>query len=389
MKEDRIKIIIGGDLVPTASNERLFEQKKMEALIGKELKEKLKSSDLNIYNLEAPITTSTQKLTKYGPNIKISPKTINGINTFKPLLLNLANNHIMDYRVEGLNNTIKILKDNQIEYIGVGENIFSIKKSYIFFKNNIKLGFYTCAEHEFSIATEDKAGVEPFNIFTSIREIEKLKKECNYVIVLYHGGKEHYRYPSPELKKICNQLVDVGADIVICQHSHCIGSYEKYRNGTIIYGQGNFIFDDEDNEYWATSLLVELDFYKEDFKIDYIPIIKEKNGVRIPKISQKNKILEEFNRRSVEILEKNFIEDKYREFSINNIYNYLYSISLIPRIIRGIDKKILKNRLIKFLYRDRMLAILNYIECEAHRELFICGLKEKIKEVKGICDENK
>ena len=43
----------------------------------------------------------------------------------------------------------------------------------------------------------------------------ELKKQCDYVIVLYHGGKEHYRYPSPYLQKVCRKIVDKGADIVV------------------------------------------------------------------------------------------------------------------------------------------------------------------------------
>ena len=63
---------------------------------------------------------------------------------------------------------------------------------------------------------------------------------CNSII---NGGKEHYRYPSPDLQKICRKFIDKGADLVVCQHSHCIGCEEKYNHGTIVYGQWNFLFD--------------------------------------------------------------------------------------------------------------------------------------------------
>lgn len=45
---------------------------------------------------------------------------------------------------------------------------------------------------------------------------------------------------------------------MVCQHSHCIGCKEEYLQGTIVYGQGNFLFDDEENEYWQTSLLIRI-----------------------------------------------------------------------------------------------------------------------------------
>ena len=37
-------------------------------------------------------------------------------------------------------------------------------------------------------------------------------------------------------------MAENGADVVICQHSHCIGCYEEYQGCYILYGQGNFHF---------------------------------------------------------------------------------------------------------------------------------------------------
>src|SRR5690606_29065463 len=119
----------------------------------------------------------------------------------------------------------------------------------------IKIGFYVCAEHEFSIASVDSPGANPFDPLESLDHIADLKNECDYVVVLYHGGKEHYRYPSPYLQKVCRKMADKGANLVICQHSHCIGCFEVYKDSTLVYGQGNFIFNKHDNEYWKTSIL--------------------------------------------------------------------------------------------------------------------------------------
>ena len=75
---------------------------------------------------------------------------------------------------------------------------------------------------------------------------EQKDNKCDYTIVLYHGGKEYYRYPSPNLQRVCRYMIEKGTDLVICQHSHCIGCEENYLSGKIVYGQGNFIFDCDD-----------------------------------------------------------------------------------------------------------------------------------------------
>jgi len=65
-----------------------------------------------------------------------------------------------------------------------------------------------------------------------------------------------------------------------------------------------------------------------------------------------------------------------------NIENYLRSLSGFNKLIAKIDKYILKGFLLKQKYNKRqLLAIQNYIECEAHRELLIKGLKKKQKDV--------
>ena len=51
--------------------------------------------------------------------------------------------------------------------------------------------------------------------------------ECDYLIVLYHGGVQEYRFPTPKLSIICKRMCDKGADLVICQHSQEKGFIEK------------------------------------------------------------------------------------------------------------------------------------------------------------------
>ncbi len=94
---------------------------------------------------------------------------------------------------------MSILSKNNIPFIGVGKNIKDIMKHCIIGKNNIKIGIYNCAEYEFSIATSKLPGANPFDPLESLDNINYLKEKCDYLIVIYHGGKEHYRYLSSYL----------------------------------------------------------------------------------------------------------------------------------------------------------------------------------------------
>ena len=279
-----MRIYIGADLVPTDINKALFENGNGEALVGKELYEILKQSDLNVFNLEVPLTDVETPIVKFGNNLIAPTKTIHGYKALEPIFLTLANNHSLDQGEEGLTTTLNLLKDQDIAHAGAGSGLKEAKKPFIFEKEGIRIGFYLCAEHEFTVASCHTMGANPFDVLESFDEVLALKEQCDYVIVLYHGGKEFYRYPSPMLQRYCRKFIDRGANLVICQHNHCVGSREDYNGGSIIYGQGNFIFNSEfyinHKEFVKDSLLIRVEATKDSFIVSEVPIRSTEMGTR-------------------------------------------------------------------------------------------------------------
>ena len=373
-----MKIIIGGDLVPTESNYDLFEKGEVETLLGKELLNIWRDSDIRIFNLEVPLTDERNPIEKCGPNLISPTRTATGIKALEASLISLANNHILDQGVKGLSSTRNVLSQIGIPYVGVGDNLAKAAEPYIIEKDGKRLGIYSCAEHEFSIATESAAGANPFDPLESLDHIISLKNQCDFVIVLYHGGKEHYRYPSPYLQKVCRKMVEKGADLVITQHSHCVGCQEQYKGSTIVYGQGNFIFDHSESEFWKTSILVKVNL-ENPTSIDYVPVVKEAEKVRLANRSKANEILYKFQKRSEEILVPGFVQRNYQDFARETLDRYLRQFAGWGRWISALDTKVLRGRLLKNKYNGKKLfTILNYIECEAHRESVVQGVIEHL-----------
>ncbi len=375
-----MKILIGADFVPTKSNAELFKSGAAQALIGEELLSVLQNAQYRIFNLEVPLTDVCTPIEKCGPALIASKATVAGYTAVGVDLLTLANNHIMDQNVQGLRSTVKTLDGNGIAHVGSGNTRQEAKEPYVFELDDKKIGIYACAEHEFSIAGENMPGANPFDPLESLDHIAALKTQCDYVIVLHHGGKEHYRYPSPNLQKVCRKMVEKGADLVICQHTHCIGCEEKYLGGTIVYGQGNFLFDLNESECWQTGLLVQV---SDNFDITYIPLVKQGNGVRLADVKEGKKILDAFYGRSAEIAQDGFVENQYIKFASEMLDQYLFSLSGMRRSFAyRVVNKLLCHRLEPWLLKRkydvaRKRAVRNYIECEAHRELLLSGLKQR------------
>lgn len=374
-------ILIGADVVPTKNNIDLFNAGDSQSLLGDDLKKILGEAEYRIFNLEVPLTDRETPIIKQGPTLIAPTSTIAGYKSMGVDLLTLANNHILDQGVQGLKSTIEVLDQASISHVGAGAGLDSAMQPYIFKFSGKKIGIYACAEHEFSIAGENSPGANPFEPLWSLDHVEELKRNVDYVIVLYHGGKEHYRYPSPNLQKTCRRLVDKGADLVICQHSHCIGCEEKYKDGTIVYGQGNFLFDHKDDECWKTSLLISIN---ENFSISYIPLEKKGATVRLAESDSCEKIMRGFSDRSRSILETGFIEKKYSEFASTFLDFYLRALSGKRNIVQRILNRLTNGRYIKrYLMhtykRTEKLRIMNYLDCEAHRDLLSRALKNEFE----------
>lgn len=379
-KVKQVSLIIAGDLVPTKSNAGLFAAADIGTLLGDELLAIWNSADIRIINLETPLIDNDYPIDKCGPNLIASTNTVKGLKALNPSLISLANNHILDQGIQGLESTKDVLTAYNIPFNGVGNNLNEASKPYIIEHSGLRIGVYACAEHEFTIATQKTPGANPFDPLESLDHIRQLKASCDYVIVLYHGGKEHYRYPSPYLQKVCRKMVDKGADLVVCQHSHCVGAFEDYYPGTIIYGQGNFIFDKSESEFWQTSLLLNVKLRNNRMFVEYIPIFKYENGIRLASERQAKQIMDDFNKRSQQILDDGYTEKKYKQFALENINNYLRSFSGMGKWMSRIDRHLLNGALIKKKYNKRkLLVIKNFIECEAHRELILAGLIDKDK----------
>lgn len=371
-----MNLIIAGDVVSTNSNVELFKNNSIDKILGDALLKKWEKADYKILNLEAPLTNSNKAIMKSGPNLKNDTAIISGIKKMNPTCIMLANNHIMDFSQEGFLDTINLLDENKIPWIGGGIRRNELKKNFII---DNKIGIYDCCETEFSNVSKNNPGANNYNEYVIFNDIIELKKKCEYVIVVYHGGKEQYRYPSPNLQRRCRYLVDAGANLVTCQHTHCIGCKEIYKNGEIIYGQGNFIFNSKDNEFWNSSILLDLNL--DSYHIEYIPIVRTEYGTRLANKKEKENILDGFEKRTEQIKDEQFIIEEYRKCARKQLSSYL-------KICRGnsfFDKvlnKICPKAIIGKYSKNNYYRLLNSIRCEAHRELFIAGIEDIIDEYK-------
>lgn len=367
-----MRVLIGADIVPTESNEKAFLDGNLKKLIGEDLKSIMSSADYIVMNLEVPLTDQQDPIRKIGANLCASTGTIKGLKAINPCFFGLANNHIMDQGIVGLQTTIDVLRKNDIAYSGAGKDLNEASEPFFIVIDGIRIGIYACAEHEYSIAGESFGGANPYDPLYSFDHVSSLRNDCEIVIVLYHGGKELYRYPSPYMQRVFRKFAESGADIVVAQHTHCIGCYEEYRGSQLIYGQGDFLFDHSDSELTRSSLLIQIDTDGKDYHCSYIPLLREGSCTKLAMGSEAFEILYGFEERSKEIITSKVIEEKYRELAKDSSGTYLTGV--MGKMSRFVPIRILNKlsgyKISKWNYsKNTGLAIDNYLRCEAHREL--------------------
>ena len=371
------KLLIGADLVPTKSNTGLFAAGDALRLVGEELLSRLRAADFIAMNLEVPLTDRAAPIRKCGPCLIAPQETAEGLREIDPYFFTLANNHILDQGAEGLRSTMKTLREKGIAFAGAGENLEEASRPYLTRIGSCRVGFYCCAEHEFSIAGENSPGANPYDPLESFDHVRRLKADCDYCIVLYHGGKECYRYPSPMLQRVFRKFAECGADLVIAQHTHCVGCMERYQGSTLVYGQGNFLFDDSNSEYWKSSLLLQVDLNSKE--LEYIPLVKKGELVREASGKEREEILSGFLARSEEIKSPDFVEDRYARFAREmdkEYYRRFAGKSGKSFLTRALDK-MTHYGFIRSRFPDECRAVIeNVLDCEAHRELAARAMKD-------------
>ena len=371
-KDETVEIVIGGDVCPIGRNLPYFQGGDADTIFGDLLKD-YQSADVTVVNLECPFFVDPNPILKSGPVLGVPNSSINGFVNAGIDILNLANNHILDQGEQGLKNTISICNEFGIITMGAGENVLTASNILIIKIKELRIAFLGIAENEFSIAKKNSWGACPLDLIDYVRNVSKEKNNFDYLIVLFHGGNENYPYPSPRLKKTCHFLVEMGADTVIVQHTHCPGGYEHYQSSHIVYGQGNLIFDSDDAERsFHEGFLVKLKIQRSDYNsmIEFIPYTQSllKPGAQKKLGDDLDSFLDAMKKRSMNILDDEFVETQWMEFCEEHKDEYFRFLLGHNRFFQRIcSKRILRDF---FFSKHRLLTyVRNIILCESHRDV--------------------
>jgi poly-gamma-glutamate capsule biosynthesis protein CapA/YwtB (metallophosphatase superfamily) len=267
----------------------------------------LKNSDYAIANLEAPICktaeTDGDHLSFKGSLSLLEQFTF--VNYFS-----LSNNHINDCGTLGMQETIDSLNDLNIGHNGLyNSNYYPVE----IISENEKIAIITCTDM-MNIPFSNDNPYKTLHIDDEyLNQLIKKYKTENYFVILYaHVGILFSRFVNPPIRDIIHEKIDLGTDLIITAHSHCVGGKEVYNGKNIFHSLGDFVMDGGSYRR-RQSVILNIEIKNNELKsYELTPVITNNQLETVfPSNKQKQKILASWSTVTQEI-EKN--KNNYEAF---------------------------------------------------------------------------
>jgi len=241
-KRELFSVLCVGDIFPVNEAEQYILLKGISYPF-KKIKNEFLKYDFIFGNLETPVTRRGTPYADKAYSFRIRPELAACLRDLKIDAVSIANNHLMDYNVEGMEDTISYLDFLNISHAGGGDNLNEARRPAIlkFGKTDIYVLAYCNRPPKEYYATNRSPGITPINIEIIKDDIATYKARDNIVLVSLHWGIEQTSNPQPGQIRTAHEIIDSGADAIIGHHPHWPQGIEIYNGKPIIYSLGNFI----------------------------------------------------------------------------------------------------------------------------------------------------
>ncbi len=197
----------------------------------------LRAGDIVFGNLEASICEAGVPVEKE-IILRAAPSSAAYLRQAGFTILNVANNHTLDFGPAGLSQTLAALKEQGIRSIGVGDR-WTLPGQEIVECRGLRIGFLGYHDAGTS-AAPGSAFLKPMDHPAMLADLHRLRPRCDVVIVSLHWGIEYAHYPSPQQIELARALVHNGAALVLGHHPHVVQGIDELETGLVMYSLGNF-----------------------------------------------------------------------------------------------------------------------------------------------------
>ena len=253
-------IVTGGDCMFDRDGETLSGAAADAALTRwRGIVSTLRESDAFLFNLETTVgqggTPRKEQFVFRSP-----PRVLDDLRLVPRRVACLANNHSMDYGIEGLSGTLRALSAAGISHAGAGANRAEAFRPAALALGGVRIVVFSAGvdNEETAFAGNNRPGIAQIDSAVLQRGIAGARGVSTAVVVMLHWGIEYQTMYASEQRALAHALVDAGADLVVGTGPHVLQGIERRGGALICYSLGNLIFDDLQNGETSAGVLLRM-----------------------------------------------------------------------------------------------------------------------------------
>ena len=241
-------IVFTGDVELSEYVQSTYDSNGIAGVASADIQALLKDATFTMINNEFCFSERGEKAPDKQYTFRVNPTYVSILNDLGVDIAGLANNHVLDFGHDALNDTFTTLSDAGIDYTGAGGSLEEASKLIIKTDAAGRTYGFLAASHVIPVASWNVLNSQPgefcfYDEADLLKAIEAADSQVDYLFVMVHWGVEHTTELTDYQPNAGRKMIDAGADAVIGMHSHCLQPVEYYNGKPIFYSLGNFIFN--------------------------------------------------------------------------------------------------------------------------------------------------
>jgi poly-gamma-glutamate capsule biosynthesis protein CapA/YwtB (metallophosphatase superfamily) len=213
-------------------------------------------ADLRVINLETSVTTSDDAMPGKAVHYRMHPGNVGCLTAARPDACALANNHVLDLGVRGLEETLDVLADSGLPTAGAGRDAEEAWRPLELEAGDRRVLLWSVGASDSGVPSSWAAGPRKPGVAyvgdllpTAARDLQervrRTKQPGDIAIVSIHWGS-NWGYAVPRAHtRFAHWLIDSGVDVVHGHSSHHPRPVEVYKDRLVLYGCGDLVNDYE------------------------------------------------------------------------------------------------------------------------------------------------
>ncbi len=212
----------------------------------------LRSVDAVFANLECAITASTKPWSRTPKrfHFRAAPAAVEVLRTANIRYVSLANNHTLDYEVDGLLDTLRHLDAAGVAHAGAGRNLAEARAPAILDVAGLRIGIVSATDNEPDFAaTRTSPGTNYERIgdpdpLSALRESATAARQAGaaFVALSLHWGPNMVAVPPRQFRGAAERSLEF-ANLVHGHSAHVFQGVERRAARFILYDTGDFVDD--------------------------------------------------------------------------------------------------------------------------------------------------